>query len=412
MQSDAISEIKTWRNDRSTVGRKAFPYRSIVHEIQTRGKHFLSTELLRELDDVRAEGAADRLLDQFLTSVLDKYDDRYQYQSYLALPVLADLVDGQAGIDALNLAGLLVSDAIQFELTALHGWHDRLATERPNGKLVAKRTRLGLRHLVRSGVIAGEPGLTTLADRAEDPDGARELLDLLPVPRTADVALRLSISVQPVHVLHDEYLFLRVLQSYESVFAGLVRYSATALRQLRSRQPDDAVDSLTAAARCLNSAGQLFPLLATMRREAFRTFRQFTEGASAIQSQQYKRFELICSIPRVDRLSSPAFTSVPEVRAAAVANPDTLTAAFFDTAADELTPHEQLALLWAFTDLERCHQRWKTTHHSLASRMLGDAGGTGYTVGVPYLKSCVDNRLFWQIGLTANAEETANAVEV
>ena len=52
----------------------------------------------------------------------------------------------------------------------------------------------------------------------------------------------------------------------------------------------------------------------------------------------------------------------------------------------------------ALTRLEAAHQRWKATHHSMASRMLGDAAGSGYTAGVPYLQKCIDNRLFWQLG--------------
>jgi tryptophan 2,3-dioxygenase len=52
----------------------------------------------------------------------------------------------------------------------------------------------------------------------------------------------------------------------------------------------------------------------------------------------------------------------------------------------------------ALTKLEGGHQRWKATHHSLAARMLGEAQGSGYTAGVPYLRKCLDNRLFWRLG--------------
>jgi tryptophan 2,3-dioxygenase len=29
--------------------------------------------------------------------------------------------------------------------------------------------------------------------------------------------------------------------------------------------------------------------------------------------------------------------------------------------------------------------------------MLGEAHGSGYTAGVPYLRKCLDNRLFWRL---------------
>ena len=55
----------------------------------------------------------------------------------------------------------------------------------------------------------------------------------------------------------------------------------------------------------------------------------------------------------------------------------------------------------AVVELEHRHQRWKTTHFRLAARMLGDAAGSGYTAGVPYLRQCLENRLFWRIPLAA-----------
>lgn len=55
----------------------------------------------------------------------------------------------------------------------------------------------------------------------------------------------------------------------------------------------------------------------------------------------------------------------------------------------------------AVVEMEHRHQRWKTTHFRLAARMLGDAAGSGYTAGVPYLRQCLENRLFWRIPLAA-----------
>jgi hypothetical protein len=44
--------------------------------------------------------------------------------------------------------------------------------------------------------------------------------------------------------------------------------------------------------------------------------------------------------------------------------------------------------------LEAAHRRWKGTHLTVATRMLGSARGSGYTSGVPYLQSWVEHRLF------------------
>ncbi|AXK32992.1 hypothetical protein DVA86_10365 [Streptomyces armeniacus] len=62
------------------------------------------------------------------------------------------------------------------------------------------------------------------------------------------------------------------------------------------------------------------------------------------------------------------------------------------------TPGQWSALDAALDRVEHSHQRWKATHHALAARMIGPASGSDYTEGVPYLRQCLDNRLFWRLG--------------
>ncbi len=404
--ADVSSELRSYRSDKDGPPNAEFPYQLIARTVQLVGKHFLPPRLLDELALLRDEHRHESLLADFLCCVLDKHDDAYRYSSYIAFPLLAPLVAGEAPrLRPVHLAGLLVADAIRFELGALHSWHDRLPERRPGAAMVRKRARHGLRHLVRSGQMVSSPELFELADHIDDAQRASELLDVLPAPETADVALRLDASVLPVYVLHDEYLFIRVLQSYEAVFTALIGYVRDARNALRSGQPKQAAARIADATNCLDSAGQLFSLLATMSNVAFRIFRQFTEGASAIQSEHYKKFELICCAPPLNRLRSAAFDNVPLVQAEAQAKPDTIAGAYLgELAADRLSPAEDRALLHAVAELEHSHQRWKATHHSLAARMLGDAPGSGYTVGVPYLRACLDNRLFWQLEAVARTK--------
>jgi tryptophan 2,3-dioxygenase len=146
----------------------------------------------------------------------------------------------------------------------------------------------------------------------------------------------------------------------------------------------------------------LFRVVATMRAEAFHTFREFTQGASAIQSEAYKRFEIACGHPMTERLRSDAFGNVPAVRAEALAGAGDLSSAYLAARAACHPGRPDWARFdAALVELERRHQRWKTTHHRLAARMLGEAAGSGYTAGVPYLRQCLDNRLFWQLPLAA-----------
>jgi len=97
-------------------------------------------------------------------------------------------------------------------------------------------------------------------------------------------------------------------------------------------------------------------------------------------------------------LRSDAFTNVPAVQADALAGHDNLSQAYLDARNDGMfTADEWILVGAALNRLEGSHQRWKATHHSLAARMLGEAHGSGYTTGVPYLRKCLDNRLFWRL---------------
>ena len=121
----------------------------------------------------------------------------------------------------------------------------------------------------------------------------------------------------------------------------------------------------------------LFRMVATMRFEAFHTFREFTDGASAIQCEQYKRFEGLCGLPPAARLASPAFESVPAVHAEVSEGQDTMTDAYRDALATGRHPAELATVAGLLRTLEDSHRRWKSTHVTLATRMLGDARGSG-----------------------------------
>ncbi|MFI7602462.1 hypothetical protein [Actinoplanes sp. NPDC049681] len=397
--------LRTWRDGHADRRSAQFPYEVVTRHVQRSGKHHLSAQVIEQLVDARRDLAAqDDLLTRFLDCLLDKHDGTYRYDTYLSLPVLRDLVTGPAAVlSPMELAGLLVADVLRFEVEALHGRHDLLPDGRPSVRTVRKRIRHGLGHLYRHGT----PSPTRRDWNPEQPEQADEILAALPSSGVPLVRARLAMTVHPVHVLHDEYMFIRILQSYETVFTGLVGSAAEALHRLRAADVAGAAGCLADAATALERAGLLFTLLATMDPSAFRHFRDFTEGASAIQSEYYKRFELTCGTPPGERLSSPAFGSVPVVLEEARHGRDTITRAYLDIRRSN--PEMLPALDTALARLERAHQRWKSTHHSLATRMLGDASGSGYTAGVPYLKDCLDNRLFWGIGTDLTTAEVRHA---
>jgi tryptophan 2,3-dioxygenase len=159
------------------------------------------------------------------------------------------------------------------------------------------------------------------------------------------------------------------------------------VRALVAGQVHLALPRLQTAEARLHEAAPLFSLVATMRIEAFHTFREFTEGASAIQSRNYKLVESLCRRPDAARLDSAAYLSVPEVRQRVLAGQLTLDDAFQTARAAGLLSRREM------DDLERemgrfaaTLLRWRRTHYGIAVRMLGERTGTGYTEGSPYLK--------------------------
>ena len=188
-------------------------------------------------------------------------------------------------------------------------------------------------------------------------------------------------------------MFIRALQSYETIFAliGVQLTAAIAAltaatrrrRRRRSRPPGEVRRGLG-----------VWSLVATMQPEAFLRFREYTDGASAIQSRNYKRLESLCRRPDADRLDSPAYRSVPEIRARVIAGQPTIDEALRRRSHRAAGPDEHTAVAAAMDSFEAAILKWRKTHCSIAVRMLGERRGTGDTEGVPYLEQARDIPVF------------------
>ncbi|MFF3291617.1 tryptophan 2,3-dioxygenase [Streptomyces sp. NPDC003023] len=422
-------ELAVWR---ALDGEAPFPYDSTVDHLRAVGKHFLGEELLELLAACRSLNRErnsavfpDAFLGRFLDVLLDKFDDRYDYPSYTALPLLlhgwgeassgaadgavgeaanvTDAVTGDAAEGGQGLCDrrdrmvlLLLADLIGFESLVLDGTPADPRGMLPPPLLLSKRLRLAVRVM--------EPAALRVLEGSVDPVAlavtpgrtpARELADAVLATAGERERLLLRASVQPVHVLHDEYLFLRVLQCFEATFTFMSATLRTAVSVLRGECPGDAAALIAEVADVLRESLPLFSLLATMQPASFQSFRQFTDGASAIQSEGYKRFESYCSTPARARLDSAAFTSVPRVRGAVLAGRETVQGTWEDVISSGwLAEPDAAAVRAAARQLEAVHQRWKQTHYRLAVRMIGTRTGTGSTEGVPYLESVISGRLF------------------
>lgn len=374
---------------------EAFPYEAVVGEFNRVGKHFVDRDLLVALDAARATAhtpAASELA-RFLDCALDKFDGRYDNPSYLGVDLLPlPGTDGDPGERRDRLFAMLVADLLRFELEAADGTTALLPELRPDARLTAKRCRLGVRAIRPALVRLGLPCAVTEADGL---DGAREVCrtvfdDLTPAERRT-----LRLTAMPVYLAHDEYMFIRVLQSYETTFAVMAVHLRAARAALEDGAAAAATRALLTAERAMLEAKPLFSLVATMLPEAFLTFRQFTDGASAIQSRSYKTVESLCRRPEPSRVDSPAYRSVPEVRERVLAAQPTIDEALHAARdAGRLTADEDAEVTGAMQRFEAAVLAWRQTHYRLAVRMLGERRGTGYTEGVPYLHQARSLRVF------------------
>jgi tryptophan 2,3-dioxygenase len=409
----AEAAVANWLSSRNADD---FPYDAVVAEFHHVGKHFVATELLEALADVRAalsevhgSDTTLRLLDRFLDAALDKWDGRYANPTYLGLSLLPlpavddlshDVSAAERQYDRLFVQ--LIADASRFEIAAADGATELLPQMRPDVRTATKRCRLGLQ---LAGPAARRLGLHDGVDVADPIAGARRLwanvaADLSPAERRT-----LQLTMLPVSLVHDEYQFIRVLQSFEATFNLVAVQLRATVQALTEGQPALALRGILSAETRLHEAAPLFSLVATMQVEAFQTFREFTEGASAIQSQNYKLVESLCRQPDPARLDSAAYLSVPEVRQRVLAGQVTLDEAFQAArAAGRLSARDLDDLEQAMRRFAATLLRWRRTHYRIAVRMLGERTGTGYTEGAPYLKAVQEIPVFPSVPMGEDTE--------
>ncbi|MEV0269853.1 hypothetical protein AB0H43_13830 [Hamadaea sp. NPDC050747] len=360
------------------------------------GKHFLPAGLLNRLDaqrhDLRAQptlAGDERLRARWLDTVLDKFDGRYDYNTYLALDLLdlpdptGEPVDPRAAATRRDLlVCFLLADVLAFE-GRLDTCHDdrRLPLLRPSSELRAKRTHLAL----RAGASAAERLFGNGLDLGAHPGRATTALVHAVTERLSTGQRRWwPLTMLPVYRVHDEWMFIRVLQAFEATFAQLAVWLAHAVTLIDTGRLGRADTAITAATTLLGETRPLFSLMATLQRDAFHAFRAYTDGASAIQSASFKLVEILAGgPPQPARLASSAYDHMRHIR-------DLATGGVWRTLPQAIagvrTTEEARLLHSSLAEFVAAIHRWRTTHLALARRMLGAAvPGTGATDGVAYL---------------------------
>lgn len=200
-------------------------------------------------------------------------------------------------------------------------------------------------------------------------------------------------SLLPQSTVHDEVAFIRTLHVFECECDAILPLLEESIDLLQARAITDAARAI----RSLNRAAGLFVqttgILGTLTPSSFSSFRDVTDGSSAVQLEKIKVIEAAAAGMSVEREQSAAIRHLAAVRCRLDSSRPTLSdlahrleedGGLGDRVKDELLTFEQ------------CFMKWKAVHFALAMKMFAgrDITGTGGTVGVAYLRRWRDERLF------------------
>ena len=305
----------------------------------------------------------------WLPMLVDVHYERCRYATYVGTGILSDLVEVTADERESRgeLIGILLAQLLMFEVEGF-GLTVGAREQPPPTDLTQQRTRLisaGLRAWARQ--------------ECKDLDGvelAAAVLDDCP----PDLRLAVDCVLLPITKVHDEVLFIRVLQVFEVVFLQMYALLASGRDRMAAGDLVGAADHFSQGADVLDKAFPVFRVLATMRPESFAVIRTKTTGASGLQSEAFKRIELLGGTPTLARADSEAFTSDEVAQHLGREQPSIET-----VLGRSRTARTDPRVLAGLEAVNRSWLRWKRSHWAVASHVIGASPGTGGTSGVSYL---------------------------
>lgn len=391
-----------------------FPCTEVLAHFQAAGRTHADAELvdrLRAVGQLVRQGspaARRRLwpLPDWLPSTVDQLDG--DYDSYLVSRLLEsatepgrDAADREAETSRLTdaLLATLVTDLALTEADALRRGR--------RGRPQRKRTQACL--LVLSRVADLAPAWPQLAgvdfepasgsaDRSDEvwlADYTTELALSVRAMAPRPVRLATELAMLPTTRLHDEQMFIRSVQIFETLYRQVYRCLRRAGTAVQRLDVDLACAELADATARLNLSPVLYRVVTTTPKDAFAIIRQYTNGRSAIQSRSYRQIELACAprtlVAMADKLP-PVRVQRPSLEEAFLASTGRLAA----TDADRLAA--------AMRGLDASWRAMKRTHWGITLKIIGRVSGTGGTAGAAYLEQATRLPLFPRLSATAGAE--------
>jgi tryptophan 2,3-dioxygenase len=384
---------------------RSFPFGVVLSHWHGHGRAAADPGLVRLIDTVRqsmalheraAIGSYSWFLDSWLPMLVDIRRGECTYATYVGTDVLHDLAvdDAMAPFKVEELLGVLLALLLQFESERTDGspsrtrrlWVTASALVQHRGGLLDRETADALWPPARVPRVDSENDAVV---KAAHQLGERALAAAQPELQQFLAALAVPITAE-----HDEMMFLRSLQLFETVFEAILESILVARDALIGGDVGRASTELELAKTTLTRAMPFFRIVGTMSPDRFAVIRVATIGASGLQSEAFKRIELICAQQTPDRLGGPGYSAS---NVAAIV-PELKTAPSIEEQVADLL-RKQLGqvptrLLATMDGLDQAWLQWKKTHWAIATRLIGKQPGTGGTNGSAYLRHHMSSPLF------------------
>jgi tryptophan 2,3-dioxygenase len=239
---------------------------------------------------------------------------------------------------------------------------------------------------------------------------------------------------RPLSGAHDEVLFIIQHQVSELWMKLAIHEIRSAMRAIRSDQPEPAFKMLTRVARIFEQLNNAWDVLRTMTPSEYTEFRGSLGESSGFQSWQYRAIEFLAGNRNPAMLAPHARRAeVAATLEAILSEPSLYDEALlflarngFDIGADRRrvdwreTRRESAEVLAAWklvyaspgkhwmlyelaeklVDFEDYFRRWRFNHVTTVERIIGMKRGTGGTAGVSYLRRMLEVVLFpelWKV---------------
>ena len=185
---------------------------------------------------------------------------------------------------------------------------------------------------------------------------------------------------------HDEMLFIVVHQVYELWFKQLLHELRHAQRALDNGESAHVLHTLKRVLTILKVVVAQIDVLETMTPRQFQSFRARLESASGFQSQQFRAIEAL--LPEL-------WTSLARYLGLGDDVQSDLVAVY---AADDVGAQ----ICERFVDLDEGLQEWRYRHVKMVERTIGDAHGTGGSMGAAYLRTTLSRAVFPELWAVRN----------